>query len=237
MAVVPEKKKSAMPVFEFSYFDPVGEKYVTLKSDAAPLSVDGSAPPAPPPPPKPVTANVANAEPPSASTPSSKPNDILGQRYDLDAARSYTPLYAQKPFWYVQGGLAAALVLLLGLRLHRGPDVAAREAAGLRREKSTAMARLRNTGLSHAEFLDTAARVAQIETALATGLNASSIDAGTVRAAGAMSEQTGAVIDEIFSSRAELLYAGGGQGDGSVSPIERERVLEALRELEKNHVR
>jgi hypothetical protein len=209
---------------------------VTLKSDSAPLSVDGSAPPIPPPPPKPVTGSAPDAEPPTPPAPP-KPNDILGQRYDLDAARSYTPLYTQKPFWYVQGGLAAALVLLLGFRLRRGPDMAARQAAGLRREKSTAMARLRNADLSHGEFLDTAARVAQIETALATGLNASSIDAGTVRASGAMSEQSAAVIDEIFSSRAELLYAGGGRGNGSVSPTERERVLEALRELEKNHVR
>ena len=49
MAVIPEVKKTAMPVFEFSYFDPEQAKYVTLKSEPAPLTVQGGAPPPPPP--------------------------------------------------------------------------------------------------------------------------------------------------------------------------------------------
>ncbi len=105
----------------------------------------------------------------------------------------------------------------------------------MRREKAAALARLRSAELDHVEFFETAARVAQIETALGTGLNAASIDAGTVRAAATLSAESAAVIDEIFSSRAELLYAGGGRRDGRVAEPDRERVMEALQELEKSH--
>ena len=47
MAVIPETKKVTMPVFQFSYFDPGTEKYVTSTSQASPLTVEGEAPPAP----------------------------------------------------------------------------------------------------------------------------------------------------------------------------------------------
>ena len=43
VAVIPEAKKQQMPVFEFSYFDPAAEKYVTAASKAAPLEVTGEA--------------------------------------------------------------------------------------------------------------------------------------------------------------------------------------------------
>ena len=233
MAVLPETKKTAMPVFEFSYFDPLAEKYVTLKSAPAPLTVVGSSLPAVPPQNTGAGSAPDAANPPPAAAP--KPNDILGQRYEQDVARNYAPLYQQRPFWYAQGGLGLALLALMGLRLRRRPDLAAREAARLRREKAAALARLRSAELDHVEFFETAARVAQIETALGTGLNAASIDAGTVRAAAPLSAETAAVIDEVFSSRAELLYAGGGRRDGRVAEPERERVLEALQELEKSH--
>ncbi len=41
LPVTPTAKKTTMPVFAFSYFDPEGEKYVTLKSAPAPLTVEG----------------------------------------------------------------------------------------------------------------------------------------------------------------------------------------------------
>src|SRR4029077_11262348 len=44
--ISPNEKKQALPPLDFSYFDPVKEKYVTLRSDAMPISVEGGAAPA-----------------------------------------------------------------------------------------------------------------------------------------------------------------------------------------------
>ena len=43
----PNEKKQAMPVLAFSYFDPVKEQYVTLRSEPIAISVQGGAAPAP----------------------------------------------------------------------------------------------------------------------------------------------------------------------------------------------
>ncbi len=47
VAVIPEVKKTAMPAFAFSYFDPTAENYVTLTSEPERLEVEGTVPPAP----------------------------------------------------------------------------------------------------------------------------------------------------------------------------------------------
>jgi hypothetical protein len=232
-AVVPEERKTEMPIFEFSYFDPLAEKYVTLHSETAPLTVERGAPPATPPPTV-AAAPESRAEAPPAPAPV---NDIVGLRYDRESTGPLVPIHLRREFWYAQGVAGCGLLLLLGLRLRRRPDEAERAAAELRREKAAALGRLRNSELGRVEFLETAARVAQIETALATGRSVGSVDAEAVQNSGKLSASTAEVIDEIFAARAELLYAGGGSVEGSVTAAERERVLGALQELEKSHGR
>ena len=62
MAVIPDDKKTTLPEIEFSYFDPVPEKYVTRHSDRLPINVEaGSVPP------------VAKATPEPASQPARTP--------------------------------------------------------------------------------------------------------------------------------------------------------------------
>jgi hypothetical protein len=234
MAVVPETKKTAMPVFAFSYFDPLAEKYVSLRSEPAALTVEGSAAPEAPKPVVSVPGDSPKAPTPPAAT---KPTDILGPIYEKDTVTSSVPLVERKDFWIAQAAMGVSLLAFVGLRLRRQPDEAARTAAKLRQEKAAAMAHLRDAQIGQVDFFETAARVAQIETALATGKNAGSVDAAAVHAVGALSEETRGVIDEVFSSRAELLYAGGGRSEGTVSVEERERVLGALRELERSYGR
>jgi hypothetical protein len=232
MAVVPEVKKTQMPAFQFSYFDALAEKYITLTTEPAPLSVEGGVAPAPP-----VPIPVGEAERPPAPPAPSKPDDIVGLRYDRDAVQSFVPLHQQREFWLAQGAAGLVLLGFLGLKLRRRPDSAAMQMAALRREKAEALARLRNGELPHVEFVDAAARVAQIETALVTGRPASGIDAGAVRASARLDDTTAEVIDEIFNARAELLFAGGGRGDGRVPAAERDRVLAALKQLERSHAK
>jgi hypothetical protein len=166
-----------------------------------------------------------------------KPNDILGLRYDSDVVQSFAPLYLRREFWYAQGALGLVLLGFLGLKMRRPLDTAVRLAAELRREKMSALSRLRSEDLCRVEFFETAARVVQIETALSTGRPAASIDAATARASAKLNEEGKATIDEVFAARAELLYAGGGSGEGRVSAQQRERVLALLGELEKGHDR
>ena len=237
MAVIPEETKTQMPMFTFSFFDPEAEKYVTLVSEPAALKVDGAK--VAPPPPVP-SATIPADEPKTApDTPKGPPNptDILGPRYDAGARKSFTPLYERWEFWMVQAGLLAALFVLIGFRVRGRPNADAARCAELRREKAALLAKLRRSDLAHAEFFDAAARVAQIDTALATGADAAGVDVTAARALAGADAATAEVIDEIFNARAELLFAGGGRDEGRVSGDERARVLAALETCGRNHAK
>ncbi len=233
IAVVPETKKSAMPVFQFAYFNPVTEKYVVVKTDASPLVVEGEAPATPPP----AATAPEDASPQKQPPIEHRPNDILGLRYDHDRALGFAPLYEQREFWFVQGSLAVILIGFVGFKMRRRPDAVAQQKAALRQERDAVWRRLRRTDMGHVDFFDAAARVVQIDTALATGRSVASVDTATVRSEARLDEQTAATIEDIFNARAELYYAGGGSDDGRVSAIERDRVLAALKQLEKNYAR
>jgi len=234
VAVVPEAKKTAMPVFHFSYFDPLSEKYVTLNSETAALTVEGNAPPVP------STAALAPDSPAATPKPAAverRPDDILGLRYERDEPQGFAPLYEQREFWYAQGGVAVVLLGFAGFKARRRPDAAVRHRAALRQEKEAFWRRLRRGEMGYVDFFDAAARIAQIDTALVTGRPLASIDAATIRASAQLDEAAAGTIEDIFNARAELHYAGGGSGNGRVSAAERERVIGALRQLEKNHAR
>jgi len=228
-AIIPETKKTALPMFCFSFFDPAKGRYVTLNSEAAPLVVEGEALPAPSP---------ASASPESnGPAPAAQPADIIGIRYDRDEPGAFAPLYERREFWFAQGAAGLVLLSVAGLRIRRRPDAAVLAKAALRQEKAAAWRRLRRTDLGHGDFFDAAARVAQIGTALATGCAPAGIDAAAVRSSAHLDAEAAETIDEIFNARSELHYAGGGNGEGQVSAAERERVLGVLRQLENDHAR
>jgi len=235
MAVIPETKKTAMPEYHFSYFDPIAEKYVTLKSEPAALTVEGDKLPEL----KPVVTASDNAAPePKKPAAEPRPGDILGLRYEQDEAQSFVPLYERREFWFVQGGIAVILLGLVAFKIRRAPDDTVRQRAALRAEKEVVWRRLRSADLEHVDFFDSAARLAQIQTALVTGRAVASIDAAAVREAASLGGSAADTIDEVFNARAELHYAGGGaSADGRVSAAERERVIDALKQLEKSHAR
>ena len=226
MAVVPEEKKTQMPQVRFSYFDSETGKYVTLTSNPAPLTVEDGAPPTPAPAPV-AKANPEPEPPPAPEPPEQEVKDIVGLKYEFGTARgSFEPVYRSRVFWMVQGAPALALLGLLGARLFRKDESKSR-AAALKRERDALQRKVRSeTG--HAEFFQAAARLVQVETALATGRSDASVDALTARASRTLDEETAAGIDEIFSKRAELLYAGSARNDGRVSQSEKDRALTAL---------
>ena len=231
MAVVPEVTKTQMPQVQFSYFDPDAGKYVTLKSNPAPLAVEGGAPPPPP-----IAAKATPAsQPPTTPEPAKAVvTDIVGLKYERGTRRdSFEPLYRSRVFWIAQGVPMLALLLFLGAKFFRKDEATSRVAA-LRRERGNLSRKLRGES-AHAEFFQMATRLVLIETALATGQPDASVDAATARASRALDEETAAGIDEIFSKRAELLYAGSSRSDGRISESERDRALTTLERFQEGH--
>ena len=239
MAVIPEERKTQMPVFSFSFFDPEAEKYVTQLSDPAALQVEGAKAPAPAPV---ATAREAVSRPgdaadPAPATAPPAADDILGLRYEAGVRRTFEPLYERREFWLAQAGILAVLLALAGLRVRRGPDAAAAQAAALRQEKAALLAKLRGGKLAHAEFFDAAARVVQIDTALATGVKAGGVDAPAARALAGGDAALAAMIGEVFDARAELLFAGGGREEGEVTGEVRERVISSLEKFGRTYAK
>jgi hypothetical protein len=233
-AIIPETKQTHLPVFEFSYFDPKAEKYVTLKSEALPIKVEGEAPAAPPP----VATNAPPAatsfsEPAKPAAPTPPPvNDIQGIRYDAGGSLSFRPLYAERGFLLAQ---LVPVALLSGLVIARfwRPNLHAREVAALRRERAELVSRLRRENDRRA-FYDAAVRVLQLDGAIATGRPAATIDAAVIRRLSPGNGSAAAVLNEVFDVQGEALYAGSGEGSGTLSSAERERICAALAELEKS---
>src|SRR6266581_337869 len=79
MVLSPNEKKQGLPLLAFSYFDPVKEQYVTLRSEPIAISVQGGAAPAP----SVAATQTGSLAPTSAARPGSpipattKPQDIL----------------------------------------------------------------------------------------------------------------------------------------------------------------
>jgi hypothetical protein len=231
VAVVPERPQKAMPVFEFSFFDPQAEKYVTLTSAPQPLAVEGGALPEPPV----VSAPAENHATPSAEP--SAPPDILGLRYDEDTRRrTFAPIFANRVFLAAQAVPAAFLLGWGFIRLRRTGEEERRRRA-CRAERDRVLARLRGAELADAEFLETATEVIRLETALATGRAAASVDAAFALASRPVDEETARGVERIFNARAELLYAGTGGGSARLAEEERKAVLTTIERFERSHAK
>jgi hypothetical protein len=234
-AVIPETRKTQMPQFEFAYFDPDSEQYVTLTSEAKPLRVTGEKPEA--------GTAVRKAEPLGQPSPAPKPEvvappvatDILGNRYDAGPLRTFRPVYEEPAFWLAQLFPAALVAGMMFRRFYTRNDAAARVAA-LRRKKSEQLAKLHREK-ARVPFLDAAARTIQFDTALITGQEPSTVDAGAACRSRALDPETAAAVETIFNSRAEALYAGAMQDGGAIPSSERERILTVVNHFAHSHGR
>jgi hypothetical protein len=227
LPVAPTMARTTMPVFAFSFFDPEAGAYQTLRNSPAPLTVIGAPPPAPAPaavdtPPTPA------APPPPVAAPQA-PQDILGILPDLGAERRWTVILSPKVFYSMLAAPLPCLLLLAWWQRRRGDPAAAR-LAELRREKAALLSRLRHSN-ERAEVLDAAARILQLDAAMLTGQPAAGIDLAAVLGARSVPAASVATIEALFSARADLLYAGGGRVE-TLSPAERDRVLQAIANYE-----
>ena len=233
MVIAPNEKKPAVPPLIFAYFDPSKENYVTLRSDAVPIQVEGGAAPAP----SVAAAPVKSATPPAttAVTPAStaKPPDILYQMTDLGRVRSFTPIYARPIFWVAQ---LVSLILLLGfvgwkIRQAKIDNRDAQRAAALQQESNELLRQLRRREISPQEYFSNALRVVRVKTALAKNMNPNAVDADIAAKSFDLGENERAQLRTLFERSDELRFSGGGNGAGRISNDEREEVLRLLESL------
>lgn len=233
MAVIPDGKKTRLPAVEFSYFDPVAEKYVTLNAERLPITVEGqSAQPAA------AQSTAPGSQPAAAPETAKNANDI---HYILTGparwGESFEPVFRRRFFWDAQLAPLLALMAFIGfqLRRKREQNALAKQAAELRREKADLMKTLQRGDVEPAAFYDAAMRAIQIEAARRLRQNPAGIGAEDAVAAGALDAAAGDAVRSIFSAHEELSYSGVA-ARGKLTADQRQNVLETIRRFENADV-
>jgi len=237
----PNEKKQSLPLLAFSYFDPVKEQYVTLRSEAMPITVQGGTA---------ATQNVATPQPASSRTSgttptraapaaaaAAKPPDILYQLTERPrATESFAPIYKRRVFWGVQ---VISLLALIGfavwkIRRARINNRQAQRIAALHHEAAELMHNLRRKDASPREYYAEASRVVRVKTALASagrGIDPNIVDAETAADTFKLNSDERDRLRRLFEQSDEWQYSGAHNGPGRISPENRREVLELIENL------
>ena len=232
-----KERKDKLPPLLFSFFDPVKQNYVTLRSDAIPLQIEGPAATATPAASAAAAGPAANVPPSAAATPAPRPQqDILHQLNERPAeTQSFAPLYARPSFWAAQLLPLLGLLGLVGwtLRQRRLADREAQRKAQLQHEAAELQRRLRTEGSPAEQYFADASRAVQLKTALARNIDPNVVDAASAASAFRLDEQRRARLEQLFARHEELRYSGGGNGGPvGVSPENRREISELLESLQ-----
>jgi hypothetical protein len=229
--ISPNEKKSTLPPLAFSYFDPLKEKYVTLQSDAIPISVQGGTAPSP----SAVASQPAATAPTAAAAKAApKPQDILYQLTERPAhAQSFTPLFARPIFWIAQLIPLAAMLGFAGWKIRQAKidNRDARRTGALQQESTDLLRRLRRAEVSPQEYFSDASRAVRVKTALAKNVDPNAVDAEMAAATFQLDENSRAQLRRLFERSDELRYSGRPNGAGTISPENRREVLELIENL------
>ena len=235
----PNEKKQSLPLLAFSYFDPVKEQYVTLRSEPIPITVQGGTtatqniattqPGSPPP------ATVKRPAPATQST--AKPQDILYQLTERPrATESFAPIYMRRVFWSAQGIPLLALIgfAVWKIRKTRINNRQAQRVAALHHEAAELMHNLRRKDASPREYYAEASRVVRVKTALAStgrGIDPNIVDAETAADTFKLNSDERDRLRRLFEQSDEWQYSGARNGPGEISPENRREVLELIENL------
>jgi hypothetical protein len=212
----------------FSYFDPVKENYVTLRSDTIPIIVEGGATSAP---------NVALATPQASAaakpTPQEKPADILYQLSEHGrVVHSFAPIHTQPIFWTAQ--LVPLLGLIgLGVWKVREAKISNREAqriAALQHEAGELIRKLRRDDTPREYYAD-ASRAIRVKAALVKNVDPNSVDLDTVAEAFRLDDDARDRFRRLFERSDEVQYSGASFGAETVSREDRRETLELIESL------
>jgi hypothetical protein len=237
MVLSPNEKKQSIPPLAFSYFDPVKEQYVTLRSDPIAITVQGGVAAAP----NAATAQGGSApipataaRPGSAVPATAKPQDILYQLTQRpQVAQSFVPLYARPHFWIAQLIPLLALIGFAGWKVRqRGiNNREARRIAALQHEAAELMRKLHRGDASPREYYAEASRVVRVKAALARNIDPNTVDVETAADTFRLDGDSRERLRRLFEQSDELQYSGAHNGSGKISPENRRDVLELIDDL------
>jgi oxygen tolerance protein BatD len=227
LVVSPNEKLTTIPPLVFSYFDPAKDRYITLQSEAVPITVEGNAQPTP------AVAGAATGAAPNLAGPQ-KPQDILHQISERGKiVRTFAPLYAQRGFWLAQLFPLALVLGLVGWKVQniRASNRAALRAARLQHEKDELLRKLRRKQLAPRDYFSDASRVVQLKAALKeNNIEPATVDAETAARVFGLDPEQSERMRRLFAKSDELRYSGGG-GDGALTSDGRREALELIESL------
>ncbi len=224
IAAIPQAKKLESPALEWSYFDPIKERYVTLTEKGWPIRIEGQIQAAA----TPVVAQQTPAPNPAAP-------DILYIRADSTGwGATFQPIYATRLFWEAQGAPLLALLAFVGFQVarKRSADERARLHVQLRKEKEAALEAIRRRDVPEGDLYQAAARALRLEAAIQTGRTPDTLDGTEVANARALDGEMAERVRRVFERQAESLYAGTSGGRRAASAEERVNVLETVKGYE-----
>ena len=230
LVVSPNEKLTTVPPLVFSYFDPAKERYITLQSEAVPITVEGNVSSAP------VAAGAASGAG-AAPNPAGahKPQDILHQIDERGKiVQTFAPLYARPGFWLAQLFPLALVLGLLGWKVQntRASNRAALRAAQLQHEKNELLRKLRRNQLAPRDYFSDASRVVQLKTALKeNNIEPATVDAETAARVFDLDPEQSERMRRLFATTDELRYSGGGGVGTLTSDGGRRETLELIESL------
>ena len=229
LVVSPNEKLTTIAPLVFSYFDPAKDRYITLQSEAMPITVEGNAQATP------ATAGAATgpAVAPNLAGPQ-KPQDILHQINERGKiVHTFAPLYAWRGFWLAQLFPLALALGLLSWKVQsiRASNRAALRAAQLQHEKDELLRKLRRKQLAPRDYFSDASRVVQLKTALKeNNIEPATVDAETAARVFGLDPEQSERMRRLFAKSDELRYSGNG-GDGALTSDGRREALELIESL------
>jgi hypothetical protein len=239
MVLSPNDKKPGLPPLAFSYFDPVKEQYVTLHSEAIPISVEGGA----------AIASSAVGVPSGSATPAAaaraaspalstnKPQDILYQLTESPTkAESFAPIYTRNVFWMAQLFPLLALIGFAGWKIRRAriDNREAQRIAALQHEATDLMHKLHRNDVSPREYYAEASRIVRVKAALASGnrrIDPNMVDVETAAETFKLNSDSRDRLRRLFEQSDEWQYSGARNGPGRVSPESQREVLDLIQNL------
>lgn len=228
LVVSPNEKLTTIAPLVFSYFDPAKDRYITLQSEAMPITVEGNAQATPA-----AGAATGAAVAPNLAGPQ-KPQDILHQINERGKiVHTFAPLYARAGFWLAQLFPLALALGLLGWKVLsiRASNRAALRAAQLQHEKDELLRKLRRKQLAPRDYFSDASRVVQLKTALKeNNIEPATVDAETAARVFGLDPEQSERMRRLFAKNDELRYSGVG-GDGALTSDGRREALELIESL------
>lgn len=230
MVLTPNENKTAVPSLLFSYFDPLKERYITLKSEKLPITIEGGTAPAQ----NAAVAGASAAPPVGQPTPAPQADDILYLLTDQPHwVQSFAPVFERPVYWAVQAVPLLGLIGFFGWksRQRRLANRDGQQRIAWEEETSELQKKLRRAQDPPDRYFAEALRVVQLKTALARRVPPNTVDAETAVSAFQLDDEKRERVRELFRQSDELRYSGRQNGHGAVNDATRREVLDLIDSL------